>query len=129
MQLVQLQKIESELVNLGFQIMAISPDSPESMSEAARKGGLGYRLVTDPGSEAARAFGLAFRVSREAAGGLARAGIQLAPVPDGEGPVLPVPAVFVIRTDGTVAFSYANPDYKVRLHPELLLAAARIEAR
>jgi peroxiredoxin len=124
----QLQQIEDELIELGFQIIAVSPDSPESLSAAAEKGKLGYRLVTDPGMDAARAFGLAFRVSREAAASLTRAGVRLASIPGEPQPLLPVPAVFIIRTDGTVAFSYANPDYKVRLHPALFLAAARLES-
>lgn len=34
-------------------------------------------------------------------------------------------AVFIIGTEGTVKFIYANPDYKVRLSSDALLAAAR----
>lgn len=37
--------------------------------------------------------------------------------------LLPVPAVFIGGTDDVIAFFYANPDYKVRLAPEVLLAA------
>ena len=36
-----------------------------------------------------------------------------------------VPAVFVVGRDAAVKFSYVNPDYKVRLDPEVLLAAAK----
>ena len=39
--------------------------------------------------------------------------------------VLPAPATFIIGTDGIIQFQYTNPDYKVRLHPDVLLAAAR----
>lgn len=37
----------------------------------------------------------------------------------------PAPATFIIGTDGKVRFGYVNPDYTVRLTPEVLLAAAR----
>jgi peroxiredoxin len=40
--------------------------------------------------------------------------------------MLPVPAVFLVATNGLVQFEYVNPDYKVRLDPDLLLAATRI---
>jgi hypothetical protein len=40
--------------------------------------------------------------------------------------MLPVPAVFLVTTNGLIQFEYVNPDYKVRLDPELLLAAAKI---
>jgi peroxiredoxin len=39
--------------------------------------------------------------------------------------VLPVPAVFAIGQDGIIAFAYANPDYKVRLPADELLAVIR----
>jgi hypothetical protein len=39
--------------------------------------------------------------------------------------MLPVPAVFLVATNGLIQFEYVNPDYKVRLEPELLLAAAK----
>lgn len=39
--------------------------------------------------------------------------------------VLPVPAVYFVSAEGKVLFQYVNPDYRVRLEPEILLAAAR----
>ena len=38
---------------------------------------------------------------------------------------LPVPSAFVVGTDGVIRFTYVNPDYKVRVDPDVLLAAAR----
>lgn len=35
---------------------------------------------------------------------------------------LPVPAVFVVNTEGEILFEYISPNYKQRLSPELLLA-------
>ena len=39
--------------------------------------------------------------------------------------VLPAPSTYIIGTDGIISFQYTNPNYKVRLHPDVLLAAAR----
>jgi hypothetical protein len=39
--------------------------------------------------------------------------------------VLPAPSTFMIASDGMIRFQYTNPDYHVRLHPDVLLAAAR----
>ena len=39
--------------------------------------------------------------------------------------LLPVPAVFVVDRDGRISFTYVNPDYKVRLPADELLAAAK----
>jgi peroxiredoxin len=38
---------------------------------------------------------------------------------------LPVPATYIVSSDGTIRFAYVNPNYKVRLHPDVLVAAAR----
>ena len=38
---------------------------------------------------------------------------------------LPVPATYLIGTKGTIQFQYVNPNYAVRLDPELLVAAAK----
>lgn len=114
-------------MELGFQIIAVSPEPVDRLKAAVEKNALSYRLVSDPAMEAARAFGLAYLVSDETAASLARSGVQLVRIPDESRPLLPVPAVFIVRTDGEIAFSYANPNYKVRLHPDLLLAAARTE--
>ena len=39
--------------------------------------------------------------------------------------MLPVPAVFIVGTDGIIKFQYVDPNYRVRLDPELLIAAAK----
>jgi peroxiredoxin len=43
--------------------------------------------------------------------------------------LLPAPAVFIVSGKGQILFQYVNPDYKVRLHPEILLAAAKAYAK
>ena len=40
--------------------------------------------------------------------------------------ILPVPTIYLIDTSGVIQFQYSNPNYKVRLHPDVLLAAARV---
>ena len=103
-QLVQLQGLSSKLDSLGYQILAVSPDAPEGVEKAARRTGATFPLLGDPGLQAAAAFGLTFGAP---------------------GRQLPVPAVYVIDQEGTVHFQYVNPNYVVRLDPEVLLAAAR----
>ena len=43
----------------------------------------------------------------------------------GEKHLLPVPSVFIIDTDGMIKCEYVNPNHKVRLKLELLLAIAK----
>jgi peroxiredoxin len=41
--------------------------------------------------------------------------------------ILPVPAAFIIGTDGLIKFEYINPNYKMRIKADVLLAAAKAE--
>ena len=75
---------------------------------------------------AAEAFRIAYRVDDATLKTLAQHGIDLEAASGEKHHELPAPAVFVVATDGRIQFEYVNPDYSVRVHPDLLLAAARV---
>ncbi len=93
---------------MGFRILGISPDPPEKLRETENAHPLGFPLLSDNQMTASNAFGITFQ--RE-----------------GRSP-LPVPAVFVVGADGVIRFQYVNPDYRVRLDPDVMMAAARAAA-
>ncbi|MGR3319264.1 MAG: redoxin domain-containing protein [Candidatus Anammoxibacter sp.] len=125
MQLGQLRTIETELVRLGYLIIAVSPDSPETLSEHIEQNEYNYILLSDKKLVAAKAFGIAFKVDDATVGKYREFGIDIEEA-SGEGHhLLPVPSVFIIDKDGIVRFAHVNPDYKVRLEPEELLKAAQ----
>ncbi|NJD56384.1 MAG: redoxin domain-containing protein [Nitrospirae bacterium] len=125
MQLGQLQEIEPKLNQLGYQIIAVSPDRPEVLKNSMKKHNFTYLLLSDSRKEAARAFGIAFRVDQKSLKMYEQYGIDIETA-SGEGDlILPVPAVFVIGLDGVIKFEYVNPNYEVRLDPDILMAAAR----
>lgn len=119
----QLQAAEPELLKLGYQILAISPDRPEKVSEGAEK--VNYTLLSDSAMAASKAFGIAFRVDDATVERYKGFGIDLETASGDRHHLLPVPAVFITGTYGRIHFVYVIPDYKIRLAPEVLLAAAR----
>ncbi|MBC8481434.1 MAG: redoxin domain-containing protein [Planctomycetes bacterium] len=125
LQLGQLQTVEPNLLELGYQILAISPDRPKKLTESSDKQHLTYTLLSDSTMKAAKAFGIAFRVDDETINKYRGYGIDLEAASGQTHHLLPVPAVFIVGTDGTIHFSYTNPDYKVRLSPDELLKAAQ----
>ena len=127
-QLAALGELEPKLRSLGYQIIAISPDSADGLKKIAGKNHLDYQLLSDHGMEASTAYGTAFRLSLEIEKKYGTYGVPLTPVPGGEGHWLPVPTVYLIGRDGVIKFAYSNPDYKVRLTSEALLAAAETAA-
>jgi len=124
MHLSELRKAEQTLQEQGFQVVFISADKPELLYDSLSAEGIDYRLYSDAPLTVAQAFGIAFRVADDTLARYADFGHDLSAASGQDHNGLPVPATFIIGTDGRVHFSYANPDYTVRLSPKVLLAAA-----
>ncbi len=127
--LAKLQQIEPKLVELGYQVLAVSPDRPEKLKETLDKNNLNYALLSDSSMAAARDFGLAFRVSNETVEKYKEYSIDLVDASGESHHLLPVPAAYVVDTDGVIHFAYTNPDYRTRIEPKALLAAAEEAAK
>jgi peroxiredoxin len=125
MHLAEMRKAEAELEQMGFDMWFVSIDRPELLYESLEQPDIGYEVLSDAGLDATRAFGLAFRVPDELVQKYLTFDIDLEAASGETHHVLPVPATFLIGADGVIQFQFANPDYKVRLHPDVLLAAAR----
>jgi peroxiredoxin len=124
--LVQLREIEPQLKDLGVQLFAISPDQPSKLKETIDKHKMGFRLLSDGDMTAARSFRVAYQLDDTTLAQLKKYGIDVEEASGQKHHMLPVPAVFLVATNGLIQFEYVNPDYKVRLDPDLLLAAMKI---
>jgi len=129
-QMGQLKKIENELEKLGFQLIGISTDDVKNLQKNIGKHQLSYQLLADFNSVTSQAFGLAYFTSQKTtdrylAGMNLKNPLQKNKAGD-KRLVLPVPAIYVIDSSGLVQFNYVNPNFKVRLHEDLLLKAASL---
>jgi peroxiredoxin len=124
-QLGQLQSVEGELRAMGIQLVGISPDTPENLQKSVAKHSLDYRLLSDSDMQAAKRFGIAFQLDQGTVTQLKTHNLDIEAASGKTHHMLPVPAVFVVNKEGRITFAYVNPDYKVRLDPQVLLAAAR----
>ncbi len=122
-QLAELKDIEAELVNLGYQILAISPQSPAQLQEQKFDANQAVTLLTDESLQAIKGFGVGFIVDPATVKKYKEYGISLTQNESDEA-VLPAPSVFFVDKKGTVQLSYVNPDYKVRPSAKLVLAMA-----
>jgi len=117
--------IEKDLLAAGAQLLAISPDQPSKLKETPDREKLGYRLLSDSDATAAQAFGIAFKVDDATVEKYKTYKIDLDAASGKSHHLLPHPAVFVAGTNGVIRFAHVNPDYKVRLDPDKILAAAQ----
>jgi peroxiredoxin len=126
-QMKGLLEVEQRIIDLGYQIIAISPDTPERLQ--AQKTGADFDVVrlSDNGLKAIRAFGLGYYLDDNTANTYRdKLGANLVTVEGESKVVLPVPAAYIFDTSGLVQFQYVNPNFRVRVSPQLLFYAAQI---
>jgi peroxiredoxin len=103
-------------------MIAVSPDRPAKLTETLNEQNLSYTLLSDSPMVAAKAFGLAFQVDDATLERYKGYGIDLDNASGESHHALPVPAVFLVTPDGRITYAYTNPDYKVRLDAQEILA-------
>jgi len=124
-QMSGLQSIVKDLNDAGYQLLAISPDQPEELAKSIQNHALTYTLFSDTKSATIKAFGLAFKVSNPTYERMLNLGIDLEKATGDTSHVLPVPAVFILGTDGVIRFVHYDPNFKVRMDPAEILKAAK----
>lgn len=125
-QLAELKSIEQDLVNEGYQVLAVSPESPEKLQSQKLETEFAVTLISDESLDAIRGFGVGYYVPNDTRKLYKdRMDVDLT-VDTTEKGVLPAPAIFIIDEAGTIQFSYVNPDYTVRPSAALVLSAAKL---
>lgn len=121
----ELIRIEPALLELGYQILAVSADKPEVLQQSQTKHKPNYRLLSDHSMKGALALGIAWRVDDQTLEKYRGFGIDLELASGETHHLLPVPTAYVIGTDGRIKYAYSNPDHRVRISADVLLAMAR----
>jgi peroxiredoxin len=104
--LADLQQAEDQLLSMGFQVLAVSPDRPEKLQATLKKDKLTYHLLSDSSMAASRAFGIAFRLDDATFKKYVQQyKIDIEADSGYTHHQLPVPAIFIVNTDGRIAFS------------------------
>lgn len=131
MHLSELRHAIPAIDDMGVDVLFLSGDRSEllleSLSGETRDDieGLGYTLLSDANAQAAIALGIAFKASDRTIQRRLERGDDIGRSSMERHGVLPVPAVFAISREGIIEYVYANPDYKIRMSADDLLAAAR----
>jgi peroxiredoxin len=123
-QLAGLRKVLPEIRQGGVDVLFLSGDRPELLYSSLaqdtqeRIEGLDYQILSDAQMRAASALGVAYKVPGETKSSFERGGRDVGGSSIDLHSALPVPAVFVVDAGGVIRFTYANPDYRVRLPAE-----------
>jgi peroxiredoxin len=117
--LAALGEAEKELLSLGYQIIAISPDAPTALKVTEEKEKVNYILLSDSNGELAKSMGIAFQAPENYKPIISKgsAGVNSS--------FLPVPAVFIVNLSGEIEFEHITPNYKNRISNDLLITVAK----
>ena len=119
-QLSGLVDIEEEVLELGYQIVAISPDDFKNLQATIENNNTKYKLLSDPNGEFIQQIGIAFKTSsslKEYITGKGQKGETSS--------VMPAPTVMIVDKKGVIKFEYINPNYKERISGEMLLSVLK----
>ncbi|WP_144142819.1 peroxiredoxin-like family protein [Paraburkholderia sp. BCC1884] len=124
-QLRAYQQALPEISQLGASLVAISPQLPDGSLSTAERNALDFAVLSDAGNDVAQSFGLVYSLPEELRQALRSVDKALPAINGDESWALPVPATFVIASDGRIALSHVDIDYRGRCEPHVVLSALR----
>lgn len=119
------QLLQSEFEAAGAQIVAISPELPDHSLSVTEKHELAYPVLSDVGNKVSREFGLVFALAEALRPIYLSFGLDIPTSNGDDSYTLPLPATYVIDTQGVVRYAFANADYTKRAEPSDALAAVK----
>ncbi|GAB4311726.1 MAG: hypothetical protein Kow00127_01840 [Bacteroidales bacterium] len=111
----QIQDSLKLIEEAGAKVIAISPEKPEYLDVMAEKTGAQFTLLYDEGYRIADAYDVTFKPSAATLFTYNNfLGAKLKETHSDDSQRLPIPATYIIGTDGRIAWRQFDPDYKKR---------------
>lgn len=123
-QLREYQKAMPEMTALGAQLVAISPQTPDSTLSTQQKNELAFAVLSDAGNAVAKQFGIAYTLPAEVSASF-KGKLDLAKFNGDASNELPLSATYVIGTDGVIRYAFVDADYRNRAEPAEIVAALK----
>ena len=120
-----LAEAQNQIAAEGGQVAAIIPDREHFTAGLKAKSDAEFPILTDFDNGYALSLNLAFWVGQEMQEMMTGAGWDVSRSQGSDTWLLPVPATFVVASDGTVKARFIDPDYRKRMTIEDLLSALR----
>lgn len=112
LQLSGLGEVKDDLIGMGYQIVAVSPDS-QSYSES-QKYAENYIIGSDTSTELIQKLGIAYQAPSKYSKILKKAS-------KGKNTsIIPAPSVFILNTNGEILFEHVSTNFKERISSQLV---------
>lgn len=109
-----------EIQAMGAQLVTISPQLPDFSLDSKQKNDLKFPVLSDVGNKVSDRFGITTQVTPEILK-IWEGRIDLEKHNGDASAKLPLPATYLIDTDGTIQFAHAHEDYRVRAEPDAVI--------
>lgn len=126
LQLAHYQAALERIHSLGAKLLAISPQTPDESLNIKEKNELKFEVLSDNGNIVARNYTTVFKNGNAPVNTMSELGFDFDAHYSDDSRELPVPAVFVINQDSTIAFAKAEGgDYRNRVDVSEILGTLK----
>ncbi len=105
------------------QLIAVSPQTPDHSTQTVKDARLSFTVLSDAKNQVAKSFGVVHTLPQSIQATYMAAGVDLADFNGDNSGELPLPATFVINTQGKIIYRFVDSDFRRRAKPEEILEA------
>lgn len=122
---IGIAEVQKQIDALGGQVVAIVPERRKFTTALKNEAEADFPFLTDMDNGYALSLNLAIWVGTEMETLIGGAGWDVPSYQGNAAWMLPIPATFIVDTDGIIRARYLDPDYRERMEIEDLLAAIK----
>jgi peroxiredoxin len=116
-----MQDLLPEFKKEGANLIALTPEMPDSSLSTKEKNNLQFEVLSDAGNKVAKAYGVLFKLTPEVAASYQK-GFDLHSYNGDASDELPLAATYIIGKDRVVKYAFLDADYRNRAEPTTVLA-------
>lgn len=113
-QLMQLEDSLQLITAKGATLIAVTAEKPENISKTIEKTKAVFPILFDDSLSIMKSYDVAFAVDAKTIKTYKKYGIDFNEANGKNGANLPVPALYIISSEGKITYKYFNPDYTKR---------------
>jgi peroxiredoxin len=112
----RLQEVLPEFKKLGANLLALTPELPDKSLNTREKNNLEFEVLSDTGNHVARQYGIVFRLNQKVSNSYKK-DFDLHEYNGDDSDELPLPATYIIDTDGIIRYAFLNANHRYRAEP------------
>ena len=125
LELRALNNMQQEFADQNAQLVAVSPQLPIESLSTQQQNELAYTVLSDVSNSLAKKCGLVFTLDERLIPVYHQLGLDIPKANGDESYELPLPATYVIDSQGVIQFAFAQEDYTLRAEPLDVLNAVK----